>query len=158
MSAFIDFYVGLPRQGPGDRGAPVAFVVVGICGDSRILDAGCGTGADIDGLLAFPHPAHFVAEPSEAARAFWDGEGEVLHVHDVIAATRAAGYNILGTAKLPDAAWEAYYEPKEARLAALFSEATGEMRDVLDAACTEIDGWRAVQSETGYTQIVAERP
>jgi hypothetical protein len=42
MSAFLDLYETLPRQGPGDRATlDIALSVVGVGGAERILDAGC---------------------------------------------------------------------------------------------------------------------
>lgn len=65
MSAFFDLYKSLPRQGPGDRETLDFTLSVIRAGDSeRILDAGCGTGADIDGLLAWAPARHVTAVDS----------------------------------------------------------------------------------------------
>ena len=235
MSAFLDLYETLPRQGPGDRATQdFALKIVGAGGSERILDAGCGTGADIDGLLAwapkghvtavesyapfiaqiakryandprvlakagdmaaevgpfdliwcagalyflglqnglqtfrtklakggaliFTHPAYFTDTPSGTARAFWEGEGDVVTSDAVCAAVRAAEFDILDAIKLPDAAWEAYYTPLQARIDALKATATGEMAENLASCQQEIDGWRRARTETGYLQIVAVCP
>ncbi|MEO1454021.1 MAG: class I SAM-dependent methyltransferase [Pseudomonadota bacterium] len=57
MSAFLEFYEGLPRQGPGDRVTlDRALADLNLPPDAAIADAGCGVGADIPGLLAHaPH-------------------------------------------------------------------------------------------------------
>ncbi|NNJ68880.1 MAG: class I SAM-dependent methyltransferase [Boseongicola sp.] len=234
MSAFLTLYESLPRQGPGDRQTlDFALRIIGTGGSERILDAGCGTGADIDGLLCwaptghvtavdahapfidqiatryasdprvdaivgdmaaqsgpfdliwsagalyflglqgglhafrkklapggalvFSHPAYFTMSPSRGAQAFWEGEGEVLHSDAVCDAVREAGFDILDATSLPDAAWEAYYTPLQARIDALKPNATGDMAKTLVACQHEIDGWRSVKSETGYLQIVAVR-
>lgn len=53
MSAFLQFYEGLPRQGPGDRATlDRALADLNLPPNAAIADAGCGVGADIPGLLA----------------------------------------------------------------------------------------------------------
>lgn len=235
MSGFLDLYETLPRQEPGDRATQdFALKIVGAGGAERILDAGCGTGADINGLLAwapkghvtavdahapfiaqivkryaddprvhatvgdmaaeagpfdliwcagalyflglqnglqtfraklarggaliFSHPAYFTDTPSDDARAFWEGEGDVWPSDAVCEAVRAAGFDILDAIVLPDAAWEAYYTPLQARIDALKATATGEMATTLASCQQEIDGWRRARTETGYLQIVAVCP
>jgi SAM-dependent methyltransferase len=50
--AFFHFYEGLPRQGPGDRAnLDRALALLDLPQDAAVLDAGCGVGADISGLL-----------------------------------------------------------------------------------------------------------
>jgi SAM-dependent methyltransferase len=46
-----DLFLGLDRAGPGDA-ASLAFALEGLAPDAHILDAGCGTGADLAQLLA----------------------------------------------------------------------------------------------------------
>ncbi len=109
-----------------------------------------------EGAVVFSHPAFFTDTPSEAARAFWDGEETEIHgsaaLLDIV---RAAGFDVLDATALPDAAWEAYYSPMEARIAKLRPGAGAELTSVLDAAAAETAAWRAVRSETGYLQVVA---
>ena len=51
--AFFALHADLPREGPGDRESlDWAAARAGVPADARILDAGCGPGADIEGLLA----------------------------------------------------------------------------------------------------------
>ena len=53
VSALFDLYESLPRQGPGDRETlDFTLRIIRAGGSERILDAGCGSGADIDELLA----------------------------------------------------------------------------------------------------------
>ncbi|MEM9780645.1 MAG: class I SAM-dependent methyltransferase, partial [Pseudomonadota bacterium] len=53
LSPFFTLHSDLPREGPGDRASlDRAMERVGVTRDARILDAACGPGADIEGLLA----------------------------------------------------------------------------------------------------------
>ncbi|NNE89600.1 MAG: methyltransferase domain-containing protein [Silicimonas sp.] len=110
------------------------------------------------GALIFSHPAFFTEPPSQEAQAFWEGERDVEHTAHICEAVRAAGLDILDATVLPDAAWEAFYTPLQARIEERLSSATGEMKAVLIAAQREIDAWRSVKAETGYIQIVAVTP
>ncbi|MEM8789564.1 MAG: class I SAM-dependent methyltransferase [Pseudomonadota bacterium] len=231
-SPFFTLHRGLPREGPGDaESLDWALGVAAPAPDGWVLDAGCGPGADIPGLLqhvpdgrilgldlhapfveaararlggdprvtlragdmarpegrfdliwcagalyflglepglagwraalrpggrvAFSHPVFFVAEPSPGARAFWQGD-PVSDIAQLRAEVAAAGYEILATRPLPDAAWEAFYTPMDARIAALRSGApAAALAAVLDAGEAEAAGWRAHAAETGYLQVVA---
>ena len=52
MSAFFEVHRGLPRQGPGlPADVHWALATVGLSGPLRLLDAGCGPGADSETLL-----------------------------------------------------------------------------------------------------------
>ncbi|WP_102223368.1 class I SAM-dependent methyltransferase [Acidimangrovimonas sediminis] len=54
MSAFLTLYGGLDREGPGDRESlDWALGVAKLAPDARVLDAGCGSGADLAGLRAW---------------------------------------------------------------------------------------------------------
>ena len=65
VSALFDIYESLPRQGPGDRETlDFTLRIIRAGGSERILDAGCGTGADIDGLLAWAPAGHASAVDS----------------------------------------------------------------------------------------------
>ncbi|NDV00795.1 class I SAM-dependent methyltransferase [Pseudoroseicyclus tamaricis] len=81
--AFFAVHSGLEREGPGEP-ADVARAaeVLGLARDARILDAGCGPGADIAALLEAAPEGHvtardthapFVARVSEA----WAGDPRV---------------------------------------------------------------------------------
>ncbi|NNK65681.1 MAG: methyltransferase domain-containing protein [Rhodobacteraceae bacterium] len=108
------------------------------------------------GALIFSHPAFFTDTPSDAARAFWDGEdASVMNEADLCDAVRVAGYDIHLATRLPVNAWEAYYTPMEQRVSEWRASAGPAMTKVLDAAQAEIDQWRAVRGETGYLQFVA---
>lgn len=65
--AFFTLHAGLPREGPGDRASlDWALGLAGVRTDARILDAGCGPGGDIAGLLAHAPEGRVVALEAHA--------------------------------------------------------------------------------------------
>jgi SAM-dependent methyltransferase len=59
---FFKLHDALTREGPGDRASlDWALALAGVARDARILDAGCGPGADIEGLLAHAPEGHVTA-------------------------------------------------------------------------------------------------
>jgi len=87
--------------------------------------------------------------------SFWDGHKTDSQA-DVLNAIEKAGYHLIAERKLPDAAWEAYYVPMEARITQLRKLADPSLEAVLDEGDAEISGWRAHKSETGYGQFVVQ--
>ncbi len=69
MSDIVDLFAALERAGPGD-GESVAWALdlAGLRADAAVLDAGCGTGADLAQLLAAVPQGRVVAV--DAAEAF----------------------------------------------------------------------------------------
>ena len=106
------------------------------------------------GAIAFSEPCHFTDTPSAEAIAFWEG-----YPARTEAALRAeverAGYRILATRRLSDAAWDAYLVPLTARAAALKPGAAPDLLEVIGAAEAEAALWDRVKGETGYLLIVA---
>ncbi len=82
-AAFFTVHSGLTREGPGDRESlDWALAQAGVARDARILDAGCGPGADIAGLLAQAPAGQVVAMEMHApyaarVRAAFAGDGRV---------------------------------------------------------------------------------
>lgn len=65
--AFFTLHQGLPREGPGCRAdLDWACKLAKVPDDARILDAGCGPGADIEGLLAQAPRGRVVAVDTHA--------------------------------------------------------------------------------------------
>ncbi len=229
---FFTLHCGLPREGPGDRDSlDWALALAGVKQDARILDAGCGPGADIEELLVHApegqvtaidaHPgfigqvnARWGDDPRVTARvgdmadpggpydliwcagalyflgiaeglaawrtalapggavafselvwltnsrdpvleAAWGAEYPALAGIDTLKARIAvAGYETLGVRVLPDAAWEAYFQPIEARAAKLRPKADAALSAVLDEAAAEIAMWRGHRHEVGYALAV----
>jgi SAM-dependent methyltransferase len=107
------------------------------------------------GTIAFSEPCYFTDTPSDGARALWEGEGvTVTDEAGIRARITAAGYDTLASRRLSDIAWESYYRPMEARIAALRPKADARLAAVLDDAEAEIAAWRAHRTETGYLLAV----
>jgi trans-aconitate methyltransferase len=110
------------------------------------------------GAVAFSHPCFFTETPSDPARLFWEG-AKVDTEPELAARIKAAGWRLEASRRLPDAAWEAYYQPMETRIAELRADpawsADAARQAVLDAAAAEIAAWRALRGETGYLLCVA---
>lgn len=101
------------------------------------------------GHIAFSEPCYFTQTPSPGAQAFWGGH-PVIQASGIADQIRAAGFETLATRPVSDAGWEAYYKPMEARLQRLAQGADAELRAAITEHETEIEGWRANRSETGY--------
>lgn len=106
------------------------------------------------GVLAFSEPCFFTDAPSEAAIGFWEGY-PTRDAAGIAKAVTAAGFDALGARALGDAAWEAYYAPMEARIAALRPGADAALAAMLDLCAAEAALWRRVRGETGYLLTVA---
>ena len=103
------------------------------------------------GVVAFSEVCWFTDTPSDRARALWEADGYVVQNEAGIAdQIDAAGYEVLGRRRLSDAAWEAYYGPLDARIAALRPGADDALPAVLDEAEEEAACWRAHRDEFGY--------
>jgi trans-aconitate methyltransferase len=112
-----------------------------------------------NGAVAFSHPCLFTETPSEAALAFWEAEPGGIGTE---IATRAeitnAGWRVVATRTLSEAAWTAYYDPMLARCDKLEDAGvTYSVAAAIAAARKEASDWRAVAHETGYV-IYLVRP
>lgn len=225
--AFWTVHADLPRQGPGEA-ADVAWAldVAATPEEARILDAGCGPGADLltltemrpgarvtgieahapfaeaararlggraevrtgdmaapggdwdliwcagalyflgieaglagwrdalaqGGAVAFTEP-FLAADAKPGSAAFWAGY-EATDEDGIAARVRGAGWRLEASRRIGSAAWDAYYGPLEARIAALRPEADAELTEALDAEAREIALWRADLGGIGYAQFV----
>lgn len=107
------------------------------------------------GVVAFSEACWFTDTPSPVAQANWAEYPAMTDTAGIAARVQAAGYQVLGTRRLSDAAWEAYYTPMEQRIAALKPGATGPLAQVLAEAEAEIAAWRAHRREFGYLLTLA---
>ncbi|MEO1640255.1 MAG: class I SAM-dependent methyltransferase [Pseudomonadota bacterium] len=110
-----------------------------------------------DGVIAFSAPCYFDDEPSDIARALWATEGDIPTRTKVFQEIADAGFALIASRPLSDAAWEAYYGPQLARVAQLWPDADAALRAVLDEARQEAAVWRAAKDETGYELCVVRR-
>lgn len=106
------------------------------------------------GVVAFSQVCWFTSNPSDAARAGWAEYADMTDEAGVLQAIADAGYECLGTRRLSDAAWEAYYAPLDARVAALEETAEGALLDVLEEARAEAALWREGRESFGYLLCV----
>ncbi|RII12247.1 Demethylrebeccamycin-D-glucose O-methyltransferase [Streptomyces sp. YIM 130001] len=58
----------------------------------------------------------WTAEPSAAARSFWDAQYPLRGREENVRAAQRAGYRVLGTYAQPESDWHAYYGPLQERL------------------------------------------
>lgn len=110
-----------------------------------------------NGAIAFSEACWFTDTPSQRPKSLWERESpNMSNEAGITQQIEDAGYVVLGQRRLSDAAWEAYYSPLDARIAALRDGA--ELRDgadaalntVLDEATEEAACWRAHRDEYGY--------
>ncbi|WP_300030985.1 trans-aconitate 2-methyltransferase [uncultured Roseobacter sp.] len=106
------------------------------------------------GAVAFSQVCWFTDAPSGAARDGWAEYADMTDEAGVLAQIDAAGCDVLGTRRLSDAAWEAYYTPLDARIQTLSRGASGALKDVLDEARAEAALWREHRAEFGYLLCV----
>jgi trans-aconitate methyltransferase len=106
------------------------------------------------GAIAFSEPCLFSDDASDEARAFWEGY-PARPLASLLHEVEAAGYSVLGTRRLSDAAWAAYYDPLLARAAALRPHADPDLARAIVMAEAEAALWDRVKDETGYLLVVA---
>ena len=108
------------------------------------------------GAVVFSSPCLFREAPAQAVIDLFEGYPvpDAQALADEIA---AAGYELLGTRRVSDAGWEAYYQPMETRIAELRTGADAALAAVLDDAEREIETWRAHRADFGYL-ICVVRP
>ncbi|MFD4720572.1 GNAT family N-acetyltransferase [Streptomyces sp. NPDC058423] len=95
------------------------------------------------------------AEPSPAARAFWDEHCPLRTTAANATAVVGAGYHVAGVHRQPESDWQEYYGPLGARAAAVDPEtATPATAAALAATRAEIAMRRDHGAEYGYTGYV----
>ena len=103
------------------------------------------------GVVAFTDVCWFTDAPSEHPRNFWEKQYPAMSDEAGIRArVEAAGYEVLGTRRVSDQAWENYFAPIDARIADLRPKADATLCAVLDEAEEEAACWRAHRDEFGY--------
>lgn len=102
------------------------------------------------GAVAFSDAVWFTDKPSEMARENWLDYPAMTDAAGVADRIAAAGYDIIASRRLSDAAWEGYYGPIERRIADLRPGADAALNAVLDEAEAEARAWRTCRHEFGY--------
>ncbi len=105
------------------------------------------------GAIAFSQACLFRPDPPAAVDTLFEGY-PVTDEAGIKAQVAAAGYDLLATRPVSDAAWEAYFQPMETRIAALRPDADPALNAVLDDAETELATWRAHRRDFGYLLCV----
>ena len=104
-----------------------------------------------NGAIAFSEACWFTETPSRRAAVLWEKENPTMADEaGITAQIAAAGYRVIAQQRLGDVAWEAYFTPLEARIAALREGADASLVTVLDESAEEIACWRAHRDEFGY--------
>ncbi|MFK4068470.1 bifunctional class I SAM-dependent methyltransferase/N-acetyltransferase [Streptomyces sp. NPDC029674] len=105
------------------------------------------------GALVLTECEWTAAEPSAAARAFWERHYALRTTEANTRAATNAGYSVLGVHPQPESDWDEYYGPLAARADAADPGAPG-MAEALAATREEIAMRREHGSEYGYTGYV----
>ena len=75
------------------------------------------------GILVLSDLVWATDDPNEATNAFWASEyPDMTTVANRVEQAKAAGYQVIDTFQITDAAWEAYYQPLSQQIAALKDE------------------------------------
>ncbi len=108
-----------------------------------------------DGHVAFSQ-AVLPDTAGEAAARFWAEEPGVTDADGIADAVAQAGYDVISKRLIMGAAWEAYYTPMEARIAALRAEGCSQaVAEACDMNEAEINAWKAACDEIAYLGVVA---
>ncbi|MFH8607124.1 GNAT family N-acetyltransferase [Streptomyces sp. NPDC018029] len=105
------------------------------------------------GALVLTECEWTAAEPSAAARTFWERHYALRTGEANMRAATGAGYSVLGVHPQPESDWDEYYGPLGARADAADPSAPG-MAEALAATREEIAMRREHGSEYGYTGYV----
>lgn len=109
------------------------------------------------GRVAFSEPVLLDGPVTEAERAFWKEYPAITDQAGILARVEAAGYRLLGSFPVIGAAWEGYYAPLEARIAALrAASASPALEAMLVENEREIAAWRAGRERIAYSLSVVE--
>lgn len=109
------------------------------------------------GKVVFSEGVLLSDAPSQAVRDFW-GEFTPSTVEGLMGRVRALGFEVHAARRIQGAAWEAYYTPMEARIAALRAGSqTPEVEGAIAEGTREISLWKAAKDELAYLLLVIER-
>lgn len=106
------------------------------------------------GHIAFSDAVYLTDSPCDAVLRNWAEYPGMTDAGGIAARVADAGYEIVATRLLADAAWEGYYGPMERRIAQLRPAADADLAAVLQEAATEARTWRQHRDEFGYLLCV----
>lgn len=105
------------------------------------------------GVLVATEAEWTVPDPSPGARAFWDEAYTAMRTTaGNVRAAQDAGWTVAGTYLLPDADWDAYYEPLASNLRRMRDD--GVDPALVDEVGREVEVRRAHGADYGYTGYV----
>lgn len=109
------------------------------------------------GRVAFSEPVLLGNAEPEPVRAFWQDYPAITDEAGIVARVEAAGYRHLASRLVIGDAWEGYYTPLEARIAALRAAGVSdELEATLSESEREIAAWRAGRERIAYLLSVVE--
>ena len=107
-----------------------------------------------NGAIAFSHLVYTVAAPDPALEEAFATEPDVMGQAELQSLIEGAGVRIEGQRLLPNASWDAYYEPMRARIAQLRGTDDPVLEGVLDAHEDEIRMRDEFGAQFGYVLLV----
>ncbi|MEM8632759.1 MAG: class I SAM-dependent methyltransferase [Pseudomonadota bacterium] len=108
-----------------------------------------------DGAVAFSEPIWLTGDRPPELQRFWEVYAAMTDTEGVEAHIRSAGYRVVGKRVLSDRAWENYYTPMDARIAALReAPVSPALADVLADGEEEAMMWRQHRRDFGYCLFV----
>ncbi len=110
------------------------------------------------GFIAFTEPVWLRPDPPERALRNWIDCPAMTDITGINAQVRDAGYEVLDTFTLPpEAWWDDYYGPLEARVPLLRAKYGNDpiAKEVLDAADNEVEAYRRHADVFGYEFVIA---
>ncbi|MCQ6963447.1 class I SAM-dependent methyltransferase [Methanolobus chelungpuianus] len=113
------------------------------------------------GFIALTEAAWFTDTPSEEAFQFWqECYPAIRSIPEYEKAIEAAGYTLIGSFRLPAAAWwDDYYIPMEKRLDSIEEEYQGNMdaESIIEFSRREMEIFRKHSEEYGYAFFIMQK-
>ena len=113
------------------------------------------------GYMAFSDCVWFTGTPTDECREYFrEKYPAMMHEQDVTTLIGEAGYRVLGTLRLPDAAWwDHYYTPLSRKLEILSQQYKDdqEVQALLDSFVQEIQIFRDHSREYGYSFFIIRK-
>lgn len=118
--------------------------------------AGWRESLNAGGAIAFSAPCYFTEPPTAAAQSLWEGEVDIPGLSELRNDIASAGFALVASRQLSDAAWMTYFSAIEKRAAKLEATTSPALLEVIRDARREELAWRSAKSETGYLACVVK--